>query len=291
MFQEKKYHKSYLAIAQGIHNVKDIVGDAIKNSRLLKQGLIKGNWPKIIGNDLGRKTFVGGVKDRTMYVYTENPVLLHQLSFLKEEFIEKTNEFLGMPYIKNIQFKVKKREISDYFKDEEDDDFDIDQVKLGSFYKETIEENVKDIEDDEIKNRIRKLMELSKKKEKYLLQEGNKKCKICGIIFSGSKNICINCYNEDRKNRISQVFEEVKKNPYIQYEELKRILPDLRESELIDFKEKIKEKVKTLMYKEINNDNERNFRYYARIYYILETGLKDSYEIEKLINYQLLQFE
>lgn len=278
-------------MSQGIHNVKDIVGDAIKNSRLLKQGLIKGNWPKIIGNDLGRKTFVGGVKDRTMYVYTENPVLLHQLSFLKDEFIAKTNDFLGMPYIKNIQFKVKKREISDYFKDEEDDDFDIDQVKLGSFYKETIEENVKDIEDDEIKNRIRKLMELSKKKEKYLLQEGNKKCKICGIIFSGSKNICINCYNEDRKNRISQVFEEVKKNPYIQYEELKRILPDLRESELIDFKEKIKEKVKTLMYKEINNDNERNFRYYARIYYILETGLKDSYEIEKLINYQLLQFE
>lgn len=278
-------------MSQGIHNVKDIVGDAIKNSRLLKQGLIKGNWPKIIGNDLGRKTFVGGVKDRVMYVYTENPVLLHQLSFLKDEFIAKTNDFLGMPYIKNIQFKVKKREISDYFKDEEDDDFDIDQVKLGSFYKETIEENVKDIEDDEIKNRIRKLMELSKKKEKYLLQEGNKKCKICGIIFSGSKNICINCYNEDRKNRISQVFEEVKKNPYIQYEELKRILPDLRESELIDFKEKIKEKVKTLMYKEINNDNERNFRYYARIYYILETGLKDSYEIEKLINYQLLQFE
>ena len=278
-------------MSQGIHNVKDIVGDAIKNSRLLKQGLIKGNWPKIIGNDLGRKTFVGGVKDRVMYIYTENPVLLHQLSFLKDEFIAKTNDFLGMPYIKNIQFKVKKREISDYFKDEEDDDFDIDQVKLGSFYKETIEENVKDIEDDEIKNRIRKLMELSKKKEKYLLQEGNKKCKICGIIFSGSKNICINCYNEDRKNRISQVFEEVKKNPYIQYEELKRILPDLRESELIDFKEKIKEKVKTLMYKEINNDNERNFRYYARIYYILETGLKDSYEIEKLINYQLLQFE
>lgn len=278
-------------MSQGIHNVKDIVGDAIKNSRLLKQGLIKGNWIKIVGNDFGRKTFVGGVKDRTMYVYTENPVLLHQLSFLKEEFIQKTNDFLGMPYIKNIQFKVKKREISDYFKDEDDEDFDIDQVKLGSFYKETIEENVKDIEDDEIKNRIRKLMELSKKKEKYLLQEGNKKCKICGIIFSGSKNICINCYNEDRKNRISQVFEEVKKNPYIQYEELKRILPDLRESELIDFKEKIKEKVKTLMYKEINNDNERNFRYYARIYYILETGLKDSYEIEKLINYQLLQFE
>lgn len=195
-------------MSQGIHNVKDIVGDAIKNSRLLKQGLIKGNWPKIIGNDLGRKTFVGGVKDRVMYVYTENPVLLHQLSFLKDEFIAKTNDFLGMPYIKNIQFKVKKREISDYFKDEEDDDFDIDQVKLGSFYKETIEENVKDIEDDEIKNRIRKLMELSKKKEKYLLQEGNKKCKICGIIFSGSKNICINCYNEDRKNRISQVLKK-----------------------------------------------------------------------------------
>jgi len=276
---------------QGIHSVKDIVSDAVKSSRLLKQGLIKGNWEQIVGKDLGRKTFVGGVKERILYIYTENPVMLHQLSFLKAEFLEKTNEFLGMPYIKDINFKVKKREISDYFREEEEEDFSLDEIKLNSSYKEVIEENTKVIENPEIKNRIQKLMELSKKKEKYLLQEGNKKCKNCGIIFSGPKNLCINCYNEDRKERIAQVFDEIKKNPYVGINELKNVLPDLRESELSDFKSKIKEKVKILMYKEINNDNEKNFRYYARIYYILETGSKDKWEIDKLINYQLLQFE
>lgn len=280
-----------ILLNQGIHSVKDIVGDAVKSSRLLKQGLIKGNWEQIVGKDLGRKTFVGGVKERTLYIYTENPVMLHQLSFLKAEFLEKTNSFLGMPYIKDISFKVKKREISDYFREDEEEEFNIEEIKLNSSYKEVIEENTKVIENPEIKNRIQKLMELSKKKEKYLLQEGNKKCKICGIIFSGPKNLCINCYNEDRKDRISQVFEEIKKNPYVGINELKNVLPDLRESELLDFKAKIKEKVKILMYKEINNDNEKNFRYYARIYYILETGSKDRWEIDKLINYQLLQFE
>ena len=45
------------------------------------------------------------------------------------------------------------------------------------------------------------------------------------------------------------------------------------------------------MYKEINKDNEDEFRYYARIYFILETGIKDKFEIDRLINYQLLQFE
>lgn len=280
-----------ILLSQGIHNVKDIVGDAIKSSRLLKQGLIKGNWEKIVGTDYGRKTFVGGIKDRILYVYVESPVMLHQLSFLKKDFIDKTNEFLGMPYIKEIIFKVKKREISDYFKEEEEDEFDIDNIKLSGSYKSFIDEQTNDIEDFEIKNRIKKIMELSKKKEKYLLQEGNKKCKNCGIIFSGSENLCINCYNKYRKDRISEIFEAIKENPYISVNELKKILPDLRENEFLDYKAKIKEKVKTLMYKEINDDDEESYRYYARIYFILETGSRDRDEILRLINYQLLQFE
>lgn len=277
---------------QGIHNVKDIVNDAMKSSRLLKQGLIKGNWEKIVGRDMGRKTYVGSIKERNLYVYTENPVLLHQLTFVKEDFLNKVNDFLGIPYVKNIYFKVKKREISDIFNEEtEEDEFNPNDIKLSKDYEEFIEEETEVIEDEFIKNRIKKLMELSKKKEKYLLQEGNKKCRNCGIIYNGSEEFCINCYNELRKEKIGKIFEEIKKNPYVEIKELKKFLPDLRESELDDIKAKIKEKVKILMYKEINKDNEKTFRYYARIYFILETGSKDKYEIEKLINYQLLQFE
>ena len=88
-------------MSQGIHNVKDIVGDALKSSRLLKQGIIKGNWEKIVGKDLGRKTYVVGVKDRVLYVNTENPVMLHQLSFMKGTMLEEVNKFLEMEYIKD----------------------------------------------------------------------------------------------------------------------------------------------------------------------------------------------
>ena len=91
-------------MSQGIHNVKDIVGDALKSSRLLKQGIIKGNWEKIVGKDLGRKTYVVGVKDRVLYVNTENPVMLHQLSFMKGTMLEEVNKFLEMEYIKDIMF-------------------------------------------------------------------------------------------------------------------------------------------------------------------------------------------
>ena len=102
-------------MSQGIHNVKDIVGDALKSSRLLKQGIIKGNWEKIVGKDLGRKTYVAGVKDRVLYVNTENPVMLHQLSFMKGTMLEEVNKFLEMEYIKDIMFRVKKREVEDFF--------------------------------------------------------------------------------------------------------------------------------------------------------------------------------
>ena len=279
-------------MSQGIHNVKDIVGDALKSSRLLKQGIIKGNWEQIVGKDLGRKTYVAGVKERVLYVNTENPVMLHQLSFVKGNMLEEVNKFLGIDYIKDIMFRVKKRGVEDFFDDEiPEDKFEPNEIKLNSGYKNFIEEETSVIEDPEIRNRIKKIMELSKKKAKFLLDEGNKKCESCGVIFSGSGKICINCYNEQRKNKIAEIYEEIKENPYIVYKDIFKILPDLREEEYEDIRVKIKERVKILMYKEINKDNEDEFRYYARIYFILETGIKDKFEIDRLINYQLLQFE
>ena len=279
-------------MSQGIHNVKDIVGDALKSSRLLKQGIIKGNWEQIVGKDLGRKTYVAGVKERVLYVNTENPVMLHQLSFVKGNMLEEVNKFLGIDYIKDIMFRVKKRGVEDFFDDEiPEDKFEPNEIKLNSGYKNFIEEETSVIEDPEIRNRIKKIMELSKKKEKFLLDEGNRKCENCGVIFSGSGKICINCYNEQRKKKIAEIYEEIKENPYIVYKDIFKILPDLREEEYEDIRVKIKERVKILMYKEINKDNEDEFRYYARIYFILETGIKDKFEIDRLINYQLLQFE
>lgn len=279
-------------MSQGIHNVKDIVGDALKTSRLLKQGMIKGNWEKIVGKELGRKTFIAGIKERTLYVNTENPVMLHQLSFEKETIVEKVNCFLGMDYIKNVLFRVKKRNVEDFFyEDNGEEEFKPEEIKLDNKYKDLIEEETRDIEDAQIRNRIKKIMELSKKKEKFLIEDGNKKCSHCGIIFNGVGKLCINCYNQLRKEKVIELFEDIKENPYLEYEEARKFFKDLRKDEFEEIKLKIKEKCKILMYKEINRDNEEEYKYYARIYFILETGLKDKYEIDRLINYQLLQFE
>lgn len=274
------------------HSVKEIVNNALKGSRLLKQGIIKGNWEKIIGPELGRRTYVDSMKERILYINTENPVMLHQLSFIKGDIIEKVNSFLGIDYVKEVFFKVKKREVQDIFSEEqEEDEFDPNEIKISESYKNVINDATKDIEDIDIKNKIKKIMELSKKKEKFLLNEGNKKCVICGIIFSGKSRMCINCYNERRKEKISEIYEYIKKHPYANFKEINKILPELEECEYEDIKTKIKEKFKINMYKEINKDNEDGFRYYARIYFILETGIKEKFEIERLVNSQLLQFE
>lgn len=279
-------------MSQQIHNTKNIVENALKNSKLLKQGIVKGNWEKIVGKDLGRKTYVSEIRNGVLIINTENPVMLHQLSFLKENIKSSVNDFLGIDYIIDIQYKVRKRNIEDIFENEgEEEEFDPKKIKLDNAYNKFIEEEVSVIENEEIKNRIKKLMEISKKKEKYLLQEGNKKCVYCGIIFSGNGNICINCLNEERKEKISKIFEKIKENPFIDYEMTKKFLLDIKEEEFLSIREKVKERVKILMYKEINDDNEEGFKYYARIFYKLETGIRDNGEIERLVNFQLLKFD
>ena len=46
------------------------IENALKNSKLLKQGIVKGNWEKIVGKDLGRKTYVSEIRNGVLIIKT-----------------------------------------------------------------------------------------------------------------------------------------------------------------------------------------------------------------------------
>ena len=59
--------------------------------------------------------------------------MLHQLSFLKESIKSSVNDFLGIDYIIDIQYKVRKRNIEDIFENEgEEEEFDPKKIKLDN---------------------------------------------------------------------------------------------------------------------------------------------------------------
>jgi predicted Zn-ribbon and HTH transcriptional regulator len=275
-----------------LHSVKGIVTDAIKKSRLLKQGLIQGNWPKIVGIDYAKKSYVAMLKNHKLTIHVESSIWLQQFSFIKSEIIEKANEYLEMDYIVDIQFKVARVDLANYFiNQDEEEKFEPEKILLENNKLNKIEKISQEIEDDEIRDRIKKLMITSKKREKFLLEEGNSKCIDCGSIFKGHKARCITCENKLRKMKRELIYDLVKTNPYITYEEVRIVLRDLRVEEFDDIKLKIKERYYKEMHDFINKDRIKEYKEHAKIYFSLETGIKDNSEIEFLVNNYLLRIE
>lgn len=80
-------------------NLKDILLNVLKNklntsdydALLLANN---NNWINICGKDLGEKTKPKCIKGRTLTIIADNPVLSFELNFLKDEFVQKINNYL-----------------------------------------------------------------------------------------------------------------------------------------------------------------------------------------------------
>ncbi len=277
----------------GIHSVKGIVTDALKKSRLLKQGLIQGNWSKIVGKELAKKSYVAMIKNQVLIIHVENSVWLQQFSFMKRDLIEKANDFLELDYIRDIQFKVSPMNMGDYFKNEiEEKKFEPEKVYLDRGTLDKVEVIGEKIEDNEIKEKIKKLMILSKKREKFLLEEeNNSKCIDCGVLFKGSSSRCTACENRLRNQKLELIYEYIKSKPSVRYKEMNLVLKDLRETEFEDIKEKIKTRCNIEMHKYIHTDEIDKYKEKARIYFALETGIEDEEELLHIVNNYLLRIE
>lgn len=273
-------------------NVKEIIDDAVKKSRKLKEGLIQGNWSSIIGEDLSKKSYVSALKEQVLFVHVENSVWLQQFSFMKQDIIKKVNAYLNLDYVKDVQLRISKMKIEEYFKEVEDEvKFEPDKIVLDANIEKESEEIIHDINDNVIKEKIKKLLILSKKKEKFLLDRGSQKCIDCGIIFKGSQVRCTVCENKLRKQKLELIYSIIKSNLNIPFEGVKPVLKDFRESEFKDMKQEIKEKYKRLMHKAINDEEMELFEEYAKKYFTLEIEKDDIDEINRLIRSYLENLE
>lgn len=273
-------------------NVKEIIDDAIKKSRKLKEGLIQGNWSSIIGEDLSKKSYVSALKDQVLFVHVENSVWLQQFSFMKQDIIKKVNAYLNLEYVKDVQFRIAKMKIEEYFKEVEDEiKFEPDKIFLDTNIEKESEKIIHEINDNALKEKIKKLLILSKKKEKFLLDKGSKKCIDCGIIFNGSQVRCTICENKLRRQKLELIYSIIKSNLNIPFEGVKPVLKDFRESEFKDMKQEIKLKYHRLMHKAIKDEKMELFEEYAKKYFALEIEKDDTDEINRLIKNYLENLE
>lgn len=68
--------------------------------------LLQIRWREIVGPQIASHTYPAEIRFDTLHLTVDSAVWMHQLSFLKQEIIEKCNRILGKASIRKIQLRT-----------------------------------------------------------------------------------------------------------------------------------------------------------------------------------------
>jgi len=78
-------------------------------TRVREQKLLEG-WGQLVGQSIADVTQPVRVRNQALHVTVTHPVWMQQLQFHKRLIIQKANEFLGGPFLKEVRFVLGERE-------------------------------------------------------------------------------------------------------------------------------------------------------------------------------------
>ncbi|TDT69835.1 uncharacterized protein DUF721 [Hypnocyclicus thermotrophus] len=264
-----------------INPVNEIVKLGIKQSRMLKESMIRAYYNKIVEPYFFENSMIIKLDNDILIIGVKNSIWLQEFTLKKNIILYKINKIFENNYIKNIRFEIKENINPEKIYEENFEKFEPEKINLKKEEIEKIEKKIEEY-DEVIKEKIKNMMILSKKKEIYLKNHNYKKCKNCGIYFYSERDICINCFNQNKHKERKKLYNIIKNIPFIKYEDLTNT--HITKEQFLDIRAKIKDEVRKKMMDGANNNNIKVYKKYARIYFMIETQNSNEKEIENLVN-------
>ena len=116
------------------------------------------------------------------------------MNMRKDRYIEKINRLLKGEYVIDIKYRVRKINL----------EAKLERGEGIIFHEKTEKLTEYKTKDMSISESIKYLSVLAKKREKYLLEKGYRKCENCGNIFSGREKLCSKCRGEKESLTINR---------------------------------------------------------------------------------------
>lgn len=91
--------------------IRSILDETLKALEIdvpLKAYSIWSAWRDIVGESVALQTQPRSIRNRILFIDVSHPTWIQQLQFLKPTLLEKINNFLGEPHIRDIRFKLGK---------------------------------------------------------------------------------------------------------------------------------------------------------------------------------------
>ncbi len=130
----------------------------------LKTYSIVGAWSEIVGESVAGHSQPRSIRNQILFIDVAHPTWMQQLQFLKPTLLNQVNAFLGEPLIQDIRFKLGK--VSPTLpappKTLLMEDERLDQGTL-----DRIENLLQEIDDQEVRKSLRKVLIKGAKMERY----------------------------------------------------------------------------------------------------------------------------
>lgn len=62
-------------------------------------------WEDIVGKTIASHSYPAGIHYRRLYIIVDSPVWLQEMSFYKEDLVDKVNRYFGKKIIKEVYLK------------------------------------------------------------------------------------------------------------------------------------------------------------------------------------------
>ncbi|OCL28433.1 RNA-binding protein [Orenia metallireducens] len=244
-------------------------------------------WSEINGSEIIKHTEAKYINQGILFVVVDSPVWAHQLLFMKREFISKINSKMGKPIVKDIRFQSgkvfssnnnEKEEIN--YKNIELDDLEVQEIfSISNF-----------ISDNELKQKFASLLEADIKIKKWKQINEWIPCPECSVLIDPNENKCVICELREKSKKIdiNKIEEILTNTPWLSYEEVLNIYPNILQEEfesiknqlIIKMKVKLDELITDVLKKEVNS---KEVKVFVQKYVMLEASVHPDHLNNRLI--------
>lgn len=221
--------------------IKDILYKTIQNlsiNKKFKAQMAIAHWEDIVGKDIAAQSIPQMMDFGVLNISVKNSVWAHHLMMMKMELIHKINEFIGEPIVRDVRFNQRYAEINRAESTEvSEPDFGraLKKIYLTENEVNQAESMVSDIENDELKVKLKRLISRHLASKKLKLTHKWHKCEKCDSLCNEKDNLCQVCKLEEKKTRASDIRSILLEVPWATYGEVYQHVP-CSSAEYIDAK-------------------------------------------------------
>jgi Dna[CI] antecedent DciA-like protein len=203
---------------------------ALKADKAVKLHRLKSDWLNAVGPFLGSQTEPVSIKGDILYLRVSSSVWAQEINLQQRLIIANLKKRMSKPPKKIVCWvgEVHKKQDPKAPKVEElepDESVPWKDVQIPAERRAGIDATLATIEDPGLRERMRKLMELSVKREIYLLKEGQLPCPLCGNFRPPEETYCKSCEREKREESERDIMRLLARKPWLTAKDVGDRLP------------------------------------------------------------------